>query len=44
MTIPLTVVPGTYVVFACANDKKVIVETREGNNCRASNTTIVVVP
>jgi hypothetical protein len=36
--------PGTYVVFACADDKKVITEAREGSNCRASDTPIVVMP
>jgi hypothetical protein len=44
VTIPLGVGPGTYVVFACADDKKVITEAREGNNCRASDTPIVVMP
>ena len=44
VTIPLSVVPGTYVVFACADGKKVIAEAREANNCRASDTPIVVVP
>ena len=43
-TIPLSVAPGTYVLLACADDRKVIAEANEANNCRASGTTIVVVP
>jgi len=44
VTIPLSVAPGTYVLLACADDRKVIAEANEANNCRASGTTIVVVP
>lgn len=38
VTIPTTVAPGTYFLGACADDPGVILETNEGNNCKAGNT------
>jgi subtilase family serine protease len=42
VTIPATTPPGTYVLLACADDTKVVVEGNESNNCRASGTAITV--
>jgi hypothetical protein len=42
VTIPATTAVGTYFQLACADDKKDVTETNEGNNCRASTTTIQV--
>jgi subtilase family serine protease len=44
VTIPSTIVPGTYVVLACADDGKAVVEASEANNCRASGTPVAVTP
>jgi hypothetical protein len=44
ITIPGTTATGTYFVLGCADDRKVIVEGDEGNNCRASATQIIVTP
>ena len=44
VTIPSTVLPGTYVLLACADDTKVVAESTEANNCRASVTAVVVAP
>jgi subtilisin family serine protease len=44
ITIPGNTVPNTYFLLACADDTKKVVETNEGNNCKASATTIVVTP
>jgi CARDB len=38
-----SIAPGTYFLLACADDKNVVVEGDETNNCRASSTTVVVV-
>jgi subtilase family serine protease len=35
--------PGTYFLLACADDKHVVTEDNENNNCRASAGTVVVV-
>jgi cysteine-rich repeat protein len=35
-------VPGTYYLLACADDTLLVVESDEGNNCRASTTTITI--
>jgi hypothetical protein len=43
ITIPSTIVAG-YVLFACADDLRAVVESGETNNCRASGTTVVVAP
>ena len=42
VTIPTNTALGTYFQLACADDKKVVVESNEGNNCRASVTTIQI--
>ena len=44
VTIPATTVPGTYILFACADDLRAVLEASETNNCRASGTAIVVTP
>ena len=42
--IPSTTLPGTYVVLACADDTKLVAESSDANNCRASGTAVVVTP
>jgi len=42
VTIPTTVRPGMYFALACADDARVVTETDEGNNCRASGGAITV--
>ena len=42
--IPSTTIPGTYFVLACADDTKLVGESSEANNCRASGTAVVVSP
>src|SRR5580765_855035 len=44
VTIPSTTVPGTYFLLACADDTKVVAESNDANNCRASGTAVVVAP
>jgi len=44
VTIPSATLPGTYVLLACADDTKVIAESNDTNNCRASGTAVVVAP
>jgi len=44
VTIPSTTLPGTYVLLACADDTKVVAESNDTNNCRASGTAVVVAP
>jgi subtilase family serine protease len=44
VTIPTSTPVGTYYLLACADDKKVVAESNEGNNCQASVTTVVVSP
>jgi subtilase family serine protease len=43
-TIPLSTAPGTYFLIACADDRFVVAESNEGNNCRTSTTQITVTP
>jgi subtilase family serine protease len=38
------IVPGTYFVLACADDKRRVTESNESNNCRASSVTVVISP
>jgi len=42
VTVPGTTPAGTYYLFACADDTKVVAETSETNNCIAAQSTIVV--
>jgi subtilase family serine protease len=42
--VKLTTAPGLYWVVVCADDKNTVVETNEGNNCRASTTRVNVTP
>jgi subtilase family serine protease len=44
VTIPGSTSAGTYYLLACADDTGVIAENNEGNNCRASGTTVQVAP
>ena len=44
VTIPSTTLPGTYFLLACADDTKVVAESNDANNCRASGTAVVVTP
>jgi subtilase family serine protease len=36
--------PGTYHIFACADDTKIVAETVENDNCTEATTTITVTP
>jgi subtilase family serine protease len=40
--IPTNLEAGTYVLMACADDRRQVLEGNETNNCRASITTVVV--
>ena len=42
MTIPASTPLGKYFVLACADRGKVVTESREGNNCRSSETRVQV--
>jgi len=42
LMIPQTIPLGTYRLLACADDRLVVVELNETNNCRASNTSVQV--
>ena len=43
VTVPAATSPGTYFLIACADDKNTIAEgAGEGNNCRASSGTVLV--
>jgi subtilase family serine protease len=44
VTVPVGTSAGSYYLLACADDLKVVNESKEGNNCRASATTIKIVP
>jgi len=44
VTIPFTTPAGLYYVIGCADDKNDVVESEEGNNCRASQTRVKVKP
>jgi hypothetical protein len=42
VTVPAGTAAGTYFLLACADDLAVVSESAEGNNCRASATTVQV--
>lgn len=42
VTVPTTTVAGSYYLLACADDKGVVVESNETNNCKASLTKVQV--
>jgi subtilase family serine protease len=42
--VPLTTVPGTYFLLACADNKKSVAEVDDKNNCIASTTQVTVEP
>jgi subtilase family serine protease len=42
VTIPLNTLAGIFFLLACADDRSVVTESHEMNNCRASTTTIQV--
>ncbi len=44
VTIPAGTAAGTYYLGACADDTKVVSESNETNNCKASATTVAVSP
>jgi hypothetical protein len=44
VTVPLTTPLGTYYLLACADDLKVVPESKEGNNCRAATLQVQVTP
>ncbi len=44
VTIPSGAAGGTYLLLACADDRGVVVETDETNNCRASEMPVTVGP
>jgi subtilase family serine protease len=44
VTIPSTTLPGTYFLLACADDTKLVAESNDTNNCRASGTAVAVAP
>jgi hypothetical protein len=44
VTVPLTTAAGTYYILACADDTNKVLEVDDGNNCKASTTTVVVMP
>jgi subtilase family serine protease len=44
VVIPSTTIPGPFFVLACADDTKLVAERSEANNCRASETAVVVSP
>jgi subtilase family serine protease len=44
VTIRSSTAPGVYFLLACADDRQVVAESNEANQCRASTTTITVTP
>ena len=42
VTVPVSIKVGVYYLLACADDLNVVDESDEGNNCRASTTTVNV--
>lgn len=44
VVVPASTAPGTYFLIACADDRLVLTETNEANNCRTSVTTILITP
>jgi subtilase family serine protease len=43
VTVPSTIALGNYYLLACADDKNVVAEANETNNCIASKTTVQVI-
>src|SRR5262245_54558398 len=43
VTIPSSIAAGTYYLLGCADDTGSVSESNEGNNCRASTTTLQIV-
>jgi subtilase family serine protease len=44
VAIPNGIPPGTYYLLACVDDTLAVAETSEANNCRASATTMTIMP
>jgi subtilase family serine protease len=44
VTIPTATTLGSYYLLVCADDTKAVVESQEGNNCKASATGVTVKP
>ena len=44
VTVPLATPLTTYYLLACADDLVKVAESSEGNNCRASATTVTIHP
>jgi subtilase family serine protease len=44
VTVPASMLPGTYYALACADNPTKLSETDEGNNCAATAGTILVTP
>jgi len=44
VTIPAATVPNTYFLVACADDGNIVAEIDDGNNCKASGTTMTITP
>ena len=44
VTVPSTTALGSYFLLACADDAKVVAESNENNNCKASATKVTVNP
>ena len=44
VTIPTSIAAGSYFLLACADDTKVVIETNETNNCKASAGKVTVGP
>ena len=42
LRIPRTVKPGTYFLLACSDNRNILAESNEENNCRASETQVTV--
>jgi hypothetical protein len=44
VTIPADLAPASYFLIACADDTRLVAESRESNNCRASTAAVTVAP
>ena len=44
VTIPSGTTPNTYFLLACADNGNAVVESNETNNCKASGTTVTIMP
>ena len=44
VTIPTSIAAGSYFLLACADDTKVVIETNDTNNCKASAGKVTVGP